>query len=290
MAENKSYIELANATINVLAKLADLPFSSKFDLRSLAKNLCNFQDRWAEPIDLPYEMGKDISEKIQIERSTEALKKLHCIYEYKNENGETTKCLAGSEEWKNLISKNELKEEESIPPNENFALWLVDLFELFQSAAEESNSELLLSEIRPLAACWYYHASETSFEGTEENVTSSIPTAEALLQSLILGKLEDMANQNDDEEEDDDEDYDEDDDDEEEEEEEIKEEEKSIEKANGYKEEGNSHFKGGDWENAANFYSLSISFCPSSDQFNDQRAIFFANRAAALLNLFFVFL
>ena len=61
--------------------------------------------------------------------------------------------------------------------------------------------------------------------------------------------------------------------------------EMSVERANACKENGNKHFASGELDLAASHYTDALRFCPKTDEYAKERAIYYCNRAACALAL-----
>lgn len=60
---------------------------------------------------------------------------------------------------------------------------------------------------------------------------------------------------------------------------------KNVETALAAKEEGNVAFRNKDYDNAIEFFSKAIAFCPHDDAFKEQLSTFYGNRSAAYFPL-----
>ena len=190
---NKEDISLASETLDYLGKVCAEGHLS--ELRSLAVNLCHFQERFSVPMELPFGMGTDFAEKLETPRPVDVLFKLGAIYKIPQETMEEIclkdtqgnfYCLAGGALWKKMVESKKLEGADSEEPKVSSFSWLKDLFSVFRR-------EKKLDASRRLAACWYYTATQVDFDekedGIEEEVDPQKQTLEVAQQLSFLGEM-----------------------------------------------------------------------------------------------------
>ena len=69
---NKEDIELIYETLVYLGEVGK-ETRNNFDLRSLAINLCEFQERFSTPLELPFGLGSEFSQKLETPRPIKVL-------------------------------------------------------------------------------------------------------------------------------------------------------------------------------------------------------------------------
>ncbi|CAM9141046.1 unnamed protein product, partial [Scytosiphon promiscuus] len=60
---------------------------------------------------------------------------------------------------------------------------------------------------------------------------------------------------------------------------------KDAAKAREMKEAGNEHYKNGDFDDAVDYYTMALHYCPEDEEHKKDRAVYFANRAQGHLRL-----
>ena len=290
--EYKAYINLASETLEFLYKLKKEGSSSVSDelFREVSTNICHFQERWATPMELPFGMGTDLKKPIEIIRNEDIMLELDCAI--KNPTGDApTFVVRESSSWKYLMENGKLENQEKTKIT--FANWMIDLFDILVQGKDK-----FPSLARSLASRWYYHASETDFEESDEPIDvadtarekRAVVKAQNIINSLLFGtNIEE-----DGEDEEDDEDFEEEEDGEEEEEEEEEEDYSQIsaeelkqrsEKAAALKLKGNEFFLANQMEGALDYYSQAIAICPTCEPYLKEKAVYYGNRSATLAKL-----
>jgi hypothetical protein len=144
-------------------------FASVYDLKSLVVNLCDFQYRFSIPMPMPFGLGKDFPEKLVTPRPFQLLQDLEVVVpvDAAPKNAEKHDSVT-SPDGKSFVFVGSKMWEDAHPDTEhqlNLSAfrWLKDLF--FVLAGEKERPEA-----RRLGACWYYTASEASFDEDSESV------------------------------------------------------------------------------------------------------------------------
>jgi hypothetical protein len=247
--EYESYIAMVEETLGLFAAFPATAFGS-IDMRSLAVNLCRFQDRWAAPLELPFGMGYAYEETLATPRPEEWLRRIGAVVEASG----GALHYAGSEEWKKATaaeteasggdpsssSSSSSSASPSVEPEISFAKWMKELHLALVCCSEQGEEHE--SQARALCGCWYYHASETCFvegeeapdaegeadDSSQEDAAGSVSKRRrtplgSVAQDEEMGEDEDEEDDDEYEPSGDEEDNDDDDDDEEEDEEEEEE-------------------------------------------------------------------
>jgi len=146
---NSEYAADVNLAYRTLVFLGELfhrkLLPSEVDIRSLAVNLLQYQDRWATPMYIPLLGRTDLKKPLSIARPISILKDFHCIYEIEEgmvgdevlakkgiiEEGGKKYGTAGSKAWNKLVEAGFIKDDDAIPPKRSAFSWLKDLFEIF---------------------------------------------------------------------------------------------------------------------------------------------------------------
>jgi len=135
----------------------------------LVLNLCEFQERFAQPMLLPFQLGNDLHQRLQTRRPLDVLLKYNIAFpldgtkDMKPEDGCTqgdkSFCWLGKETWQGLVRAGKLEgtKPNTLPVSE----WIKDLFELFEVAVQFDFDRK--ADARRLAACWYHVATQLDF-------------------------------------------------------------------------------------------------------------------------------
>ena len=291
--EYKAYIQLASETIDLLFRVKDEEFMKDYNLGELCANLCDFQDRWATPMELPFGMGMDLIKPIEVKRDANQLITLGCAIEHPEHKDKIL--IIGSSQWKQYQSDGTV-EDSNIKIT--FAEWMITIFEVLQKVYSSISSEK--STCQSLASRWFYHATETDFEESSEGDADvadgarekrAVVKAQSVINTILFGG--DIGEEGEEEyDEEEDEDYEGEEEEEEEEEEENNDENLSeselkerAAQAADLKQQGNDFFLKSQMERALELYSQAIEVCPSIPPYDQEKAIYYGNRSATLVKL-----
>eukprot|EP01091_Cochliopodium_minus_P001936 TRINITY_DN11889_c0_g1_i1.p1 TRINITY_DN11889_c0_g1~~TRINITY_DN11889_c0_g1_i1.p1 ORF type:complete len:532 (+),score=209.98 TRINITY_DN11889_c0_g1_i1:29-1597(+) len=191
---NKQDIQLIFETLEYLGEIGKETKKNN-DLRSLIINLCDFQERFSTPLELPFGLGSEFASILPTPRPIKVLLEHKTIFKtdkkpeiemyVENEGGEFF-VFAGGEIWKDMLKNNKLiDEDEKKEPTKNGFLWIKDLFKIFREENKNPKS-------RRLAGCWYYTASQINFDEEdeeEEDINNVDPMEQKLKVMADLGLL-----------------------------------------------------------------------------------------------------
>lgn len=201
---NKLEIDLAYNTLAWLHTLEDSEIPDYVLVRDLVSNLCDFQDRFANPMAFPlFESNPNKPSRLETPRHLPALLRFKCAYElpekyFKNsidpldgivQDGKAY-CFAGGELWSEVIDSGELEisEDDLNEPIISRYEWIRDLFSIFNFVKDSKKR----SVARELASCWYFIATHISLdvddEEEEKMIVTQLLSSMNLNENLIFGK------------------------------------------------------------------------------------------------------
>lgn len=81
--QNHLDIDLGTRTLTFLGGLKDdqIPEHLRGKMREVVVNICEFQYRFAMPMELPFDLGSDFEEVLEMERPIDVLLRYKAIYE-----------------------------------------------------------------------------------------------------------------------------------------------------------------------------------------------------------------
>jgi len=204
-ADNKEDIALAYRTLVFLGQFTDeqIPLNLRPKMRDVVANICDFQSRFASPLELPLSFGGnfDMNVILPTPRPLDVLLRFGYAYPVEGNDGSTSGqmeqddgitqgkhfCFAGKKTWTALVQKGILTNNAAIPPDTTSWNWFKHLFDLFASTVQLSPE--IQDIARRLAACWYHVATQIDFGSTgdeEEDENLDIGATSSLL-SLLAG-------------------------------------------------------------------------------------------------------
>jgi len=158
---NELDIDLAYRTLVLLGELAEnslLP--TKTDVRSLAANLCLYQDHWATPIFNPMLGRKDFDKPLPTPRPITALEHLKSIVPVSAQDIATTQAegenapwkgvideaekkyvVVGGKVWKQLVESGKITGDDAKSAEITVFSWLKDLFDVFYALGQVSGGD-----------------------------------------------------------------------------------------------------------------------------------------------------
>jgi len=153
--ENQLDIDLVCRTIEWIGSLQDHEIKNWEATRILLSNLCHFQDLFAEPLVLPFQLGPDLHQRLPVHRPNHVLLKFQV-------NLDTT--------------------QEFLPTVD----WIKTLFELFEISLKFEDERKITP--RRLVACWYHIACQLDYApdpSPADNINNEDLIAEAV--GLLVG-------------------------------------------------------------------------------------------------------
>jgi hypothetical protein len=150
--ENQQDIDLACRTIEWIGSLNEHEIRNWEATRTLLANLCHFQDLFAEPLILPFQLGPDLSQRLYVHRPKDVLIRFNI---------------------------NPDIPQDYLPT----VAWIGTLFELFESSLKFEEDRKIIP--RRLVACWYHIASQLDYT-PEANTGDNIDNDELFAQTLGL--------------------------------------------------------------------------------------------------------
>jgi len=150
--ENHHDIDLACRTIDWIGTLQEHEIKHWEATRTLLSNLCHFQDLFAEPLMLPFQLGPDLEHRLFVHRPIDVLIKFNINLDLPQEHLPTI-------------------------------AWIGTLFELFEISLKFDDQRKIVP--RRLVACWYHIASQLDYT-PELNQDDNLATEELFAQTLGL--------------------------------------------------------------------------------------------------------
>jgi len=171
------------------------------NVRDLVSNLCDFQDRFANPMAFPvFEPNPNKPSRLETPRHLPSLIRFKCAYQLPDkyikedidpldgiiQDGKVY-CFAGSELWSSALESGdlELPEEELEEPVISRYEWIQDLFHIFNYVKDSKKRSIA----RELASCWYFISTHISLEMDDEE-EEQIGLMTQLLSSMNIDQNE----------------------------------------------------------------------------------------------------
>eukprot|EP01125_Pyxidicula_operculata_P001942 TRINITY_DN1188_c0_g1_i2.p1 TRINITY_DN1188_c0_g1~~TRINITY_DN1188_c0_g1_i2.p1 ORF type:complete len:398 (+),score=124.80 TRINITY_DN1188_c0_g1_i2:25-1218(+) len=189
---NKIDIQLAYRTLEFLGNIKDeeYPESIRSKIRYVIVNLCAFQDRFAQPMLLPFELGSDLKERLETPRPIDTLLRFNCAMIVDSattiapEDGcvvdNKVYCIIGKPTWNKLVENGTIAARIEVPPIDSMAKWIKDLFELLETGKNLDSTRKDVA--RRLASCWYHIATQVDFGPEDEEVDDMMDPTTILSQ------------------------------------------------------------------------------------------------------------
>eukprot|EP01120_Amphizonella_sp_Union-15-10_P002623 TRINITY_DN12933_c0_g1_i1.p1 TRINITY_DN12933_c0_g1~~TRINITY_DN12933_c0_g1_i1.p1 ORF type:complete len:337 (-),score=68.31 TRINITY_DN12933_c0_g1_i1:31-1041(-) len=192
--DNQEDINLGYKTLVFLGQLEEekLPLEQRQKLRELVANICDFQNRFAKPMELPLAFVDpnitttkfDMPLRLETPRPLENLLNFRSVYpceplklevdpEDVLEHEGKYYCFAGKPTWSFLVKTGALSGPDAESPDTDTWDWFKILFDLFAETKQTQSLEIQ-NIARRLASCWYQVATQIDFGSEDSELTSTM--------------------------------------------------------------------------------------------------------------------